>query len=357
MRISIAQRWRPFSHALGGRCLIPGTALACDVYPTLIAIWDLSGLTPRHLEDVPLDLVGPVSQFTVRQDLEVGQVDVWGHSQKGYFHYILKGQPEGGLRLLIKRFPADAAMPTSEICCHNHPSSAMPVNFENLSFGVAKAQEWPGIRGRGNLEEILPLWFRLGQWALLPQLQGHASLQHIGGAAHLLYELERRIAEADLIGMAEIFRCLLCVGFEGMFSPRLIDSEHQGVPLSPLDMQSRGSPLLLLSHGHKLIRNMLLAADGVAIDVLPALLPDLHCGRLLNVHLAQRGTIDMEWSKKHIRRMVFNPTVDGTHRFIFHKGISSCRLRMGDKGAKLHYSSGETFDFFAGTSYFFDNFK
>lgn len=357
MRILIADRLRPYTHSLGARCLLPGTSLACEIFPTRISIWDLSKTLPKHLEDINIDLEGPVADFTVLQELEKGHIDVFGQSQKGYFRYLITGRSEGGLQVVVKKFPECSRKPEKELYCEHTSPKISPIAFENLSFGCSKAQEWPAIRRRSNLQEILPFWYRLGLWSELPNLAYSKPIDAVGGAASLLAELEKHISDRNLVGMESGFQKLLSVGFEGMFSPRYEDGEHQGILLPPVDVTSIDSPLLLLSYGQKLIRSMLISSSDSEIDILPALLPELHCGRLLNVELPNVGRIDLEWSKKTIRRIAFHPSqTNHALRFIFHKGISACRLQVANKGIKQRYCSREPFDFICGKSYFFDNF-
>ena len=85
MEISIAEKLRPFSHEPGTSCLIPGTTLVMRVYPSCIQVFDLENSPPKLVWETFLDVIGPVRDFTVQQDLEKMRVLVWGASSKWFF--------------------------------------------------------------------------------------------------------------------------------------------------------------------------------------------------------------------------------------------------------------------------------
>lgn len=351
MHIKIAQRWRPYSHALGSRCLIPGTTVCGEIFPTLMRLYDLSSSQPSLIAEVSFDLSAPVRQFTIRQDLEKGYVDVWGDSQKGFFHYRLQAATNGGVDFLVKKCPLGSTMPATAFFGLEGTTVALPASFENLFFGISKAQEWPLIHRRLSLGEIMPIWFRLGQW--IPPFDAHAQIA--GGTVALLPGLEKCIAERNLAALPFEFERLYLAGFEGMLSPRSEDSEHQGFALPPLAREAV-SPLILLREGARLIRKTFVDIVDKEVLILPALMPQLHCGRMLNLALGDFGCLHLEWSKKVIRRMLFTPRADCSLGFRFYKGIHTCRMRAGETDV-ARYRCGEAFDFLAEKSYVFDNFQ
>jgi len=77
MKIKIAERLRPFSHTPGASCLIPGTCFAVTAFPTLLRI-------DQH--EIKLKLTGPVSNFTLQQDLEKNCVFVFGKAKEGHLY-------------------------------------------------------------------------------------------------------------------------------------------------------------------------------------------------------------------------------------------------------------------------------
>ena len=64
IRISIAERFKPFSHTPGTKYILPYSTLTVQVFPTLIRVEE---------REIPLELTGPVVDFTAQIDLEKGQ--------------------------------------------------------------------------------------------------------------------------------------------------------------------------------------------------------------------------------------------------------------------------------------------
>ncbi|MEX1012586.1 MAG: hypothetical protein WD595_06670 [Waddliaceae bacterium] len=233
MKISIVNRFKPFSHTPGVKLLLPGTDQFFQVYPEKIITGDT---------EIPLDIKGPVKNFTVEQDLEKGSIRVFGHSSTGYFEKKIA-----------------------------NPSYQKPK--ERLSLGVHKAQEWDLVKKRQMMSEILPFWHFLGQ--VTPIKPSHRE----GTAALLDRSLEH----------------LFLAGFEGILSPRLQDTDYQGFDL---DMPKAGDPLILLTEGAKMIKSLFLQEEPEYFHILPRLPSEFHCGRLTTPE------IDMEWSKHKLRKLI-----------------------------------------------------
>jgi hypothetical protein len=92
--------------------------------------------------------------------------------------------------------------------------------------------------------------------------------------------------------------------------------------------------------------------DG-CIKIIPHLLKEFHCGRLINASLHDKGMLDVEWTKKTIRRMRFLSKEDGEIAFHF-KGVSSYRLKY--HGNEERFSNGKALSFQKNIDYHFDNF-
>src|ERR1700722_20786526 len=89
MRIKIAQRLHPFSHIAGEKFVLPQSMLGFEIYPTKFCVYDLSSSKPSFLREQTINLNGPEKDFTIQQDLERGELIVWGHYQEGYLRYRL----------------------------------------------------------------------------------------------------------------------------------------------------------------------------------------------------------------------------------------------------------------------------
>ncbi len=366
MRIQIAERFKPYSHIPGEFCLIPGTFFRCQIFPTLIRIDTLSSLDPEPFAEIQLNVQGPLKDFTILQNLEKGTVQVWGHTQTGYIRYSLtpfSGNPTIGLLFRMEKMPQQEITLNSFSCSpgiallitkthiekkeqQNHLSV---FKTERLSLGYHKAQDWTMMRRRGDLGEIMPLWFRLGGGLSCP------SDPILGGTAALLRNCRQAILEEDRLNILKAFMAVFLAGFEGVLSPRLTDTQYQGFHLPQLERLSGLSPLVLLSEGARLIRSLFVQAQDNKIAILPVLPVEFHCGRLVGVNCRGLNDLAMEWSKKTIRRVSFRSTDEGKILFAF-KNVNSFRLRhnKSDRGKRI--SCGEFLFLEKNSEYFMDNF-
>lgn len=346
MKISIAERFRPFTHLIGTPVLLPLSNLRFQIYPAFIRVCDLSAADPVVVAEVPLDLQGPLIEFTLMQDLEKGCLRVWGVSKDGFFRYRIHATSSvPGFTFIQEKFPGTKPLSFSEIDCRRQISQP-----ERLSFGVTKVADWELVRRRLMLAEILPFWFRLGQY--IPSVETHNA-----GVASLLDELKNAILKKESLELSLLFKELYSVGFEGLLSCNLTDAYHQGLKLPKVPEGSSCSPLVLLTEGTSLIRRMLIdLLEPSHVEILPCLLPELHSGRLCGVFLSTLGTIDLEWSKKEIRRMIFRSTKRQIISFHFQHEISSFRLREATSTLSLTKTCGEAIEFAENSTYFFDHF-
>lgn len=331
MLIKIAERLKPYSHRPGTRFLLPGSTIVVTVFPALLRVGDA--------ED-PLEIVGPVEGFTAQLDLEHGYLKVWGHAASGYFRYRLQATPVGGVSLVWEKGALSAGSEAEAIY--------VPTDSERLSLGSHKAQDWNRIVERLELSEIFPFWFRMGRLLpMQPVVQGT-------GTTKLLVDCAEVMAAKDTLKIPVTFRTLLRAGFEGVLVPRLLDSDHQGLNLPTLDPAEES--LALLSEGARLIRSLFIQMSGHEVHLLPLLPPELHCGRMLNLACGQ-SSIDMEWSKKTIRRVLFRCRETAQWRLHLQKDLREFRVRCGNKDRGRVISRGTSLDLLAGRDYFFDNFR
>ncbi len=373
MQIKIAERFRPFVHIPGVHCVLPFTTLCFQIYPAFIRVFDLSSSkpTPSMIAEFPLSIQGPVQGFTVQQDLEKGHLKVWGDSAQGFFRYRIESKSGSKLKfksetncskefvLISEKMPevlpkAYCGIPVGATVCE----SSEPNAIERLSFGVTKKADWALVNRRIILAEILPFWFRLGQ--MIPTVLPHSS-----GSACLFDHIQEALTQQNSLRLASAMRHLFQVGFEGLLSPTLIDNMHQGFSLPEDQIESAHSPLLLLTKGAQMIKQMLVAVNicaqddtnpNAAIDILPCLLPELHAGRYCDVQLGSIGRLDLEWTKKQTRRIIFHSAKEQTLTFNFQKDLKSFRLRSTVTPVASLKTCGKPV-FFATGTYFLDNFE
>lgn len=338
MQIKIAERLSPFSHLLGTFCVLPRSALRLQIFPALIIVDDLSHAEPKRIAEITVPVKGPIKEFTVQLDLEKGVIHVWGECLQGYFRYMIFAQQDPfqiGFQLIkgLSYWSPDL----SKIQVGNYKN--LSVLTERLSLGNHKSQDWEGVKRRANLVEIFPSWLRLGQLVETPENVDD------GGSATLLKACEI----SSKMEVYDSFLNLFKVAFEGILSPSLDDVHHQGWDFTP--PRHSLSPLILLSRGAKAIRSLFLRCHQNEIFVLPNLPPQFHCGRYLQVQCGDLGLLDLEWTKKMIRCMVFHAKKDIEINFHFPKEIKKFRLN-GDE-----YQSEQLIAVKEGETYVFDRFQ
>ncbi len=364
MRIAIASRLNPFTHLPGTSLRMPGSGIPLRIFPARIVLGSLGTLD--------LQIAGPVAGFTISQDLERGVIKVWGHSSTGYFRYRLIAATEnGGVLLETEKVPLGGLVldwrpgtqqDVNHVILQSKESLLMgsassndgmtlftPLDTERLSLGCHKAQLWEHVRERLDMAEIMPVWFRLGRLV-------RASRQPQGsGTTQLLQQCREAAIDGPRDVIVPAFQQLFRAGFSGMLAPRLNDDDHQGFALPPAT--SEEDPLTLLTVGSEIIRQLFVSHQHQEISLLPMLPSEFHCGRFLNAACSPAGTLDFEWSKHTIRRVVFRCDQAGEWTFLFQHHVKSCRLRYHDKDPGRTLRCGDPITTLAGHSYLFDNFE
>lgn len=337
MRIRINDRLRPFSHTPGTFCLLPYTSLCFQIFPALIRVHDLQHTEPKWVQDVTLDISAPITKFTVEQDLESGWIRVWGRSAKGFFRYrIIPGEQWG---IFVEKEP-DGGLHFDDAVILKDLPEPLP-SMERFSFGCHKAQDWDLITRRCDMIEVFPFWLRLSE--MLPEVE-----RAQGGVVSLLESCK----EVDISSLVDAFRNVFLAGFEGILSPRLKDLQYHGFNLS----EPSGSALWLLKEGGRMIRSLFINCQEDTIAILPTVPPQCHCGRILNVG-CHAATFDIEWTKKHLRRMIAYSETDGELLLALPKGIRHFRMRrtQGEKGTVV--KAGMPISVEKGECYFLDHFE
>lgn len=323
--IRIGKKLLPFSHKPGCRMLIPGTSFVVRAFPALIRIETLEG---EIIKERAYSVTPPLKQFTCRQDLERGCVTVYSES------YCVHIKPD--LTITQTKHP------------HLPPLSSQ----ENLSFGSHKQQDFEMIRRRGDLKEILPIWFRLGSLLKLPPLETLPK----EGMCSLVNRCEEAILSKKPERIAPAFYLLFLAGFEELMLPCLKDTGYQGIlhDSSPIP---KLSPLYLLTEGARLIRSLFVQQQGEAISLLPALPPEFFAGRMCGVQCPPWGSLDFEWSKKQLRQVHFFARTSGKLRFLFPSDLHSFRFRQQKENKEIRVLSGNFLEIKASTHYLLDQFR
>lgn len=341
MRITIAERIRPFSHEPGTYFVLPGSSIRVQIFPALIRIHDLSESTPQLLDEIKINVVGPVKDFTVEHNLEKGHIHVWGHTTTGYMRYRLKATNKC-INVIIEKTPTTGLhfSPSKYLIFSDASQLNQPNKMEHLSLGIHKAQDWTLLHRRCDMGEIFPIWMRLGQC-----VTAHETTSQLSPSLLQSFDNKKEIIPA--------FRSLYLAGFDLGLSPRLHD-DSLGISLPILNQAL--SPLQLLTLGSREIRRLFIQQIDNKIAILPFLPPEFHCGRMLHISCGTTGTCDIEWSKHNLRRMIFTASETGTILFCFQNSIHRFRMREHDHNLGTILTCGNPIDVIQGKTYYFDNF-
>ncbi len=332
MRITIAQRFQPFSHVPGVFCLLPGTTLRLQLFPALIKVADMSSGETKLLGDISLPIKAPLEDFTVLQDLEKGKITLWGKSAKGFQRFHIT---QSASNLSIRDDEQNQIQIPFTVNFKTHP-----ISKERLSLGNHKSQDWELVDRRTDLAEIFPLWLRLGQSVPPFQTSGKPSLLKLCEMSKDPY--------SDFINLYK-------AGFEGILSPRKKDEQYHGYPIEPL---SENDPVLsMLSQGAHLIKSLFIQQNKNHIEILPQLPEQFHCGRLTEIQLDDIGCLDLEWSKKQVRKLILRSNARETIHFNFGKKIKSMRYSQVSQPKGSRILAASPIDMHPGESYLFDRFE
>ena len=368
MEITIAERLRPYSHLPGTSMLLPGSSYCVEVFPTLLRFFQLTNKEPILLGEFKFKLKGPVDQFTVFNDLEKGAIFVSGKIDEGWFRYHLISAIQGdAVRLIVDKAPLDGVF--IEINGLNRLLKSKEfldffkerVVFEpfiipscdRLSLGNHKGQDLEMIARRFDLTEILPLVHRLGQ--SVPVITP-SPLSLDGGTLSLLEACRNSFVNERPEKGEKRWINFLKGCFSRTLVPQLEDKYYQGLTSSSSIVSSHDSPLILLTEGARLIRQLFVQQHGSELAILPYLFPSLHCGRLINVSLNCGGKLSLEWTKKTIRRLILLSGKDQECEVKFRSDVRSFRLREVNQKKGERVETKTPLFFKKNECYFFDNF-
>lgn len=358
--MKIAARYRPFSHRPGCACLIPTTSCLVKIYPTAFVLQDSLGIEIKYI----WSLTGPVKNFTMIQDLENQSLVVYGFAKEGYFSYRLFCEG-GAIILQLERGPLSGITLVTEletkqlqlkekIALSRSFQSVSCRKLEKLSFGSHKAQDWDCIQRRNNPIEYLPFWFALGQ-----QVPFETRALDKGNY-ELLTTCQKLLQSEDKEGALDALHKLFAVGFQDLLIPKLYDSEHLGIGNSPKNQDSE-MPLPILSEGYHLIRQMVFRQKGNTVYILPHLSASFHAGRCLHLRVENSegklsALVDLEWSKKLIKKVKITSFEKQTLQFCFQKPLKRFRLKHPLHQIGKEYGCDESLEIHQGV-YLLDCFK
>jgi hypothetical protein len=341
--MKIPAPYRAFSHKPGAKVMIPGTLWTLTAYPAELIFAPLDKDPTCILE---LGITGPVSPFTVEQDLKRKKVTVYGQAEEGYFRFSLQEDlifkvekaPTKGISYkdVIKKekgifFTGD------QISFSKATLSKNPV--EELFLGSNKAREFEKIRTRKDIKEILPLWHGLGQMT-----PGSSATK--GAALDLLEEAEKAPSQ-------ELFLKLFLATLSEGFVPRGFDEERQGI----LTSEKEETAPYILERGAALIRSLFFKEEKGTYYLLPRMLSQLPCGKMLGIVTEDGSILNLEWTKHQIRTLEVTVKQDKELALVFPKDIKRFRLKTSPKDKGQILQQGEVISTQTGQTLFLDRFQ
>jgi len=326
-------RFRPFSHQPKTSLLIPGSTLSAEIYPTKLLVFDLAEAHPVFIKEINFREFGPLNKFCVVADLEKGEIVVTGESRHGYVRYSLYAlQAKRSFCLSFKKAPTKMA---PIIVGEKEAPRVVFAKRERLFLGVDKAQEWSQVLRRGEIKEIMPLWYWLSQSIEYPPVG------KVCGPSLLASAETGTLADSK-----NLFRA----AFSELLVPRLVDTDYQGFSL-PIAPMQEGSPLIVLQKSFGFIRRFFYREEANTIALLPNLPQEFHYGTLSNICTQKGHKLSIEWTKHTIRRLFIEAACDDEVDFIFQKEIKQFRY------GKTHLPNGECPRLISGRTYLFDHFE
>lgn len=367
MALTSPMRFLPFSHNPGTMCLIPGSHLACQIFPAMLCVYDSKGASRPLIGTVRFSDLGPLDQFCVQQDLEKGRVIVSGFAPSGFVRYIITALQDGGSwKIECKKQMGNIAVEldnkaykvikegdvgenqsqTITFCFGNEPSKALSLPpRERLTLGIDKSQEWSQVVRRCQMQEILPYWYWLAQSVARP-----TECAEMVDAPSLYKNLQQAIQHKQRDEIVGHLKALFVTGFGHQLVCRVTDSDFHGYPL-PVVASADISPGVLLEHTFRLIRSLFFTEHEGSLAILPLLPPEFACGTLSGITTSKGHSISIEWTKHVVRRVQIIASVDDELDLEFQKQITGFRLE------KCHFSTPARLKIRANHIYLLDNFQ
>lgn len=359
MAVKIRAYLRPFSHQPGSKLLIPKSPWKAVVFPTRLEISDLTS-EDKTSTIIDFTMEGPVKLFTVMQDLERSWVRVFGQSKEGFFSYrlFMEGNnlyfyvercPDAGLFFSFNG-PLQSLKRKESLLLMSSEVFSTKENNEKMHFGCFKKQDWVLVKRRLSVIEILPFWYKLGK--SFPPKEIFNESDH-----PLLIECKKLIEERNRVDIGGALLNLFQSQFEGILCPRSKDADYQGFLSNKPNTYSPELLLELLAKSAQLIRLLFMHFEGKTLSLLQCLPKELHAGRFTNIEVTKGLLIDIEWSKKMLKRVIFYPKKDHTIELRLQKGFRSFRLSCGSKKQGIEMMAGQPLLLQKGTRYLLDRLK
>ena len=328
--INIFEKLRPFSHLAGTKIPLPYSEIGVQVFPAALRLLHLNKL-------IPLNISGPVKNFTCMIDLERGVLQVFGEAASGYFRYYIFAHDD---KVCFFQDRGDPVLKDEGVLLFADKLPSLK-KFEKFSLGLSKTLDFELVRRRNLLEEILPIWFRMGQMF-------KCSYEHV---SHSLLE---SLIQSTGLPSKSAFLNLFQAGFSGIFHPEEVDNSYLGMSTPPIGLNQ--NPFSSLVEGFHKIRSLLILEKNLDCVILPGILLYFPHGKMTGIQTSF-GEIDVEWTKHHIRQMVVHCKASGQVHLSFPKTHKNCRLNASELNLNLNLSLDCALDLRKDTRYYFSHFQ
>ncbi|MFY7843239.1 MAG: hypothetical protein ACOVOR_04410 [Rhabdochlamydiaceae bacterium] len=354
MKLKEKERLLPFSHKAGNSVLLPQSKRKIEIFPTLIKIDDLY---------VYLNIKGPVKDFTISLDLKKGMIIVSAFIKEGYMRYSLQKKNDT-INIHLQKYPHNIPL----LFTYNQTTHKIEVgssleildtpslsaaekaysSLEQLCLGNHKQQNWEEIRKRESLEEIIPLWLKAASWF------SEIKEWPLVGNLVLLQAFKEACLSNNRLLITQSIKNLFRATFKGILFPELSDNEYLG--LSPV-YEEKSCPFPLLLESAHLLRSLFFQEREKSYHFLPKLLPDLVCGRYLNIVNKQNDLLNFSWSKGRLRELSIQYQTTHHKTPIFDKNLKRCRLKQHKRDKGLIVNLPLTEDLIQSKELYLDNFE
>jgi hypothetical protein len=303
MRITIRDRFKPFTHTEGSLTLLPESFLAFQIFPTEYHVYSLLAPLKKLIKIEKLPLTGPFKSFTVILDLEKICIEVFGESQEGFFNYFLYPTTnKEEYSFIVKRFPVEISSVSYDIL----EKTQLP----RLSLGVNKKLEIENVWQRADVNEIFPLLYRIG--SLCPAL-----VEETKPIEGMINYFEKKD-----------YKTFFHNAFLGLFFPLLEDTKRQGLFKAPYTPTIPA--LVLLKKSATSIQAMYLDLEADTLALLQEAPKESIAGRFLGFE--RNGLhVDFEWSKRAPRRLIITSSQERELTIVCPQEIRSCRVQTASK--------------------------
>lgn len=352
MQIKIKEKFKIISHDLGSSFLILNTSYFVKIYPGLLHFKDLNS---DKTFKIFLKFQGPVKDFTILQNLFNGNIEVSFHSKDGYVAYkILVSEKEVFLNFeKISKEKLEIEF-DGIVNISSKDKIKLPITVisntkpqEYLSFGIYKKPDLYLIKKREDLNEILPFIFLYSQFFL--DAQYNCCLRK----KCLLKEVDNDFQKNEKQKLYDEFLNVFKVHFFGSFIPRMNDEEFQNIlPYSSTDL----NPFCVFKKLYYSIKAILLNEKQNELYLLPCLPEEFNHGRATNIKI-KKGSLDIEWSKKILKKLVFRPFQDESFKLILQSQIKTFRIRSQKNEKGKFFKNGDVITLQKDKIYLFDKFK